>query len=319
MTKVTHHIWPPPPQFESGGRTATPRPSEGVVMWNVNTVCDYRCTYCTERFLADRTRQARNVDRFLAGFSRLPGRWEVKLSGGEPFLHVGLLDIAAGLRELGHRVSVVTNFSSPTERIGKFLVAAGAALRVFSASFHYEYVATKAERETFAQKCQFVLDRLPAQASFSVTCVATREILPVLCDVKRWFERRGIRFKIHPEKQNLDVIAYSHEETELLLRLGAREGLAETGFRFENFPCWAGALSFTLDHRGEAWRCHPARRRRLQYLGNFLDDAFHLADGPSPCLYAHCDFTVPAERELAPRTECLKDEKNGAVMLRRHK
>jgi MoaA/NifB/PqqE/SkfB family radical SAM enzyme len=130
--------WPPEPVFRSGGYAATPRPAEGVVTWNVNTTCNYRCSYCTQRFLDDRGRWLRDTPAFLAGFARLPGRWEVKISGGEPFRHPSLVEIAAGLADLGLAISVVTNFSASREEIGAFLDAAGPRARGFSARLHLE-------------------------------------------------------------------------------------------------------------------------------------------------------------------------------------
>lgn len=293
--------WPPRPAFRSGGYAATPRPAEGVVTWNINTTCNYRCSYCTQRFIDDRKRWLRDGPAFLRAFAELGGRWEVKISGGEPFLHPRLDELAAGLREIGHAVSVVTNFSADEERLGAFLDSAGPALRVFSASLHLEYVSTLAALEAFMLKAEAVRARLPADASFNVTCVATRANLTRLEDLAGLFARRGLRLKVQPEKQDREVIEYTEGEKESLLRLGGHNGLGELSPSFRGRPCWAGARSFTLDDRGNAWRCYPARRFRAQFLGNFLDGSFRLARGPSPCLYAYCNCTVPIERRMMPR------------------
>src|SRR6185503_3615226 len=78
---------------EPGDDRVTPRyPLEGVVSWNMNTTCNYRCSYCTQRFLDDRAQWARDLPRFLAAFAALPGDWEIKLSGGEPFCHPDFFD-----------------------------------------------------------------------------------------------------------------------------------------------------------------------------------------------------------------------------------
>ena len=295
--------WPPEPVLRSGGHAATPRPDEGVVTWNVNTTCNYRCSYCTQRFLDDRGRWLRDTPAFLAGFGRLPGRWEAKLSGGEPFQHPSLDEIASGLAALGHRVSVVTNFSAPRERLASFLDAAGASLSVFSASLHLEYVATDEALDAFAAKAEWLRDRLPAEASLNVTSVATRERLDRLPALAATFAGRGLRFKVQPEKQDREVIAYTAGELARLVALGGHNGTGTVAHDFRGRPCWAGSRSFTLDDRGDAWRCYPARRHRLQYLGNFLDGTFRLARGPSPCLYSYCNCTVPIERRMMPRDE----------------
>jgi MoaA/NifB/PqqE/SkfB family radical SAM enzyme len=300
--------WPPRPIFRSHGYVATPRPVEGVVTWNINTTCNYRCSYCTQRFLDDRQRWLRDGAAFLRGFAGLDGRWEVKISGGEPFLHPNLLEIVRGLRTLGHAVSVVTNFSASREKLQAFLEATGEALRVFSASLHLEYVGEPAEIEAFQKKALWVQEQLHAGASLNVTCVATRANLPRLEAVARSFAQCGIRFKVQPEKQDREVIQYAEAERRLILRLGGHNGIGEVAPSFKGRPCWAGARSFTLDDKGHAWRCYPARRFRAQSLGNFLDGSFKLARGPSPCLYEYCNCTVPIERGMMPRDRQSEEE-----------
>src|SRR5262249_14373266 len=126
----------------AGATTMTPpRPDEGAISWNINTACNYRCSYCTQRFKDDRGRWSRDTPRFLAAFARLPGRWEVKISGGEPFVHPSLVSIVEGLAALGHRVSVVTNFSAGRDKLEAFAGAAAGRVGVFSCSLHLEYVS----------------------------------------------------------------------------------------------------------------------------------------------------------------------------------
>ncbi|MGB7922977.1 MAG: radical SAM protein [Pyrinomonadaceae bacterium] len=293
--------WPPRPVFRSAGFAATPRPAEGVVTWNIITTCNYRCSYCTQRFLDDRRRWLRDGPAFLRGFAKLDGPWEVKISGGEPFLHPNLTEIVEGLRSLDHAVSVVTNFSASREKLRAFLDAAGPALRVFSASLHLEYACAPAEMEAFIEKAVWTQAQLPEGASLNVTSVATRANLPRLEAVATRFAERGLRFKVQPEKQEREVIAYTEDEKRLILRLGGGNGPGDIAPSFKARPCWAGARSFTLDDKGNAWRCYPARRFRAQFLGNFLDASFRLARGPSPCLYAYCNCAVPIERGMMPR------------------
>ncbi len=304
--------WPPRPVYRSGGHKATPYPEEGVITWNINTTCNYRCSYCTQRFLDDRSRWLKDGPAFIKSFQKLPGRWEIKISGGEPFQHPNLLEIVQSLCDAGHAISIVTNFSAKREKIADFLVAAGKELRIFSASLHLEYVDTDEELKDFTERGVWLQVQLPTGGSFNVTCVATRANLPRLESLAAHFRDQGIRFKVQPEKQDRDLISYTEQERDLITRLGGHNGLGELSHCFQGRPCWSGARSFTLDDRGHAWRCYPARRYRRQYLGNFLDSSFMLARGPSPCLYAYCNCTVPIERGMMPREvenqEGLRDE-----------
>lgn len=273
---------------------ATPYPLEGVVSWNMNTTCNYRCSYCTQRFVDDRRQRAKDVDAFVAALVGLPGDWEVKLSGGEPFRHPRFLEAVEALAAGGVRVSVVSNFSDSRERLERFAALTARAPGVFSASMHLEYE----EVDAFLDKAAW-FDAVYAGA-FNVTCVATRENLPRLADLAERFAVRGVRFKVQPEKQDRDVIAYTDGEKSQLVSLGGHNATGRVAPSFRGLPCWAGARSFILDHEGHAWRCYPARRYRTEYLGNVLDGSFRLHEGAGPCVYAYCNCTVPQERGMMP-------------------
>ncbi len=282
-------------------------PNQGVVSWNMNTSCNYRCSYCTQRFVDDRTRWAADVSRFVQAFSALPGPWEVKLSGGEPFVHPHFMDLVAGLAQRGLRISVVTNFFASRPKLAAFLDAAGDRLGVVSASLHLEYVGDEDETDKpdtlvdFIDRCRLVQGRLPAGASLCVTCVATRANLPRLAALRARFADHGITFKVQPEKQDRDVIAYSPQERELLLALGGHNLTGEIAPDFHGSLCWAGARYFIADHRGDCYRCYPARRQRQEFLGNLLDGTLRLGDRPAPCPYPYCNCTVPIERGMMER------------------
>jgi MoaA/NifB/PqqE/SkfB family radical SAM enzyme len=285
------------------------RPDEGAVSWNINTACNYRCSYCTQRFLDDRGRWSRDTPRFLAAFARLGGRWEVKISGGEPFVHPTLVDIVAGLAGQGHRISIVTNFSATPARLEAFLDAAAGRVGVFSASLHLEFVgdvdAFIARAAWLAAELERRRDPSVPAPHLNVTTVATRAAVPRLPALAERFAGAGVAFKVQPEKQAGAAIGYDGDEVGVLLALGGHNGTGRITNSFTGAPCWAGARYFILDDLGRAYRCYPARRHKLERLGDFLDPSFRLRDEPRPCLYAHCDCTVPIARGMmmasAPR------------------
>ena len=287
--------------------TPTPRPDEGVVSWNINTACNYRCSYCTQRFKEDRGRWARDTPRFLEAFARLPGRWEIKLSGGEPFVHPTLSEITAGLAALGHRISVVTNFSASDEKLHAFVRAAAGRVGIFSCSLHLEYVDDLepwiARARSMAQALAAAADPSLPAPHLCVTSVATREVLPRLAELAVRFAAAGVSFKIQPEKQDRDVIAYTVDEEEQLLALGGHNLTGRIVHRYQGLPCWAGARYFILDDEGTAFRCYPARRYKIERMGDFLSPEFRLADAPALCQYATCNCTVPIARGMMPQPE----------------
>ncbi len=274
----------------------TPRyPLEGVASWNMNTTCNYRCTYCTQRFVDDRGQWAKDLPRFIAAFAALSGDWEIKLSGGEPFRHPDFIETVEALTGVQRRVSVVTNFASPLDELLAFSAATRARPGLISASLHLEY----AEPDAFLAKA------LAVQAAHArsggrlvVTCVATRANLPRLEAIRDQFAAAGVTFRIQPEKQDRDVIEYADAERDQLVRLGGHNGTGNIAPSFAGQPCWAGARYFIVDHQGDAYRCYPARRHRRESLGNLLDGTFRLRRESEPCRYSYCNCTVPQQRGM---------------------
>lgn len=276
-----------------------PAPDEGVVSWNMNTTCNHRCSYCTQRFLDDRHRWARDVPAFLDAFGALSPAsgvpWEVKLSGGEPLLHPGFVDVVAGLAARGLFVSVVTNFSLG-HLVDPFLDAAGDRLRVLSCSLHLEF----ADVDDFRARAAAVVKRLRAPSSLVVTCVATQANLPQLEALASSFHDVGVRFKVQPEKQDREIVSYDDDGKALLYRLGGHNGTGHIAHDYGGQPCWAGARYFIVDDAGAAYRCYPARRYRVEDLGNVVDGTFRLRDAAAPCRYRSCNCTVPIARGMMP-------------------
>lgn len=269
-----------------------PYPLEGVVSWNMNTLCNYRCSYCTQRFIDNRKQWARDLPAFVDAFSDLPGDWEVKLSGGEPFRHPRFLEGVRGLVQGGLRVSVVTNLASSRDELGAYLEATSAKPGVLSASMHLEYV----EPAAFRDKVAWVAARHGGKVV--TTVVATRQNLPRLAALQAAWADAGLRLLVQPEKQDRDVIGYTPAERDQLLALGGHNGLGQVDPNFEGRPCWAGARYFIVDHKGDAYRCYPARRYRKQFLGNLVQGTLDLGFDATPCHYSYCNCTVPQGRGM---------------------
>jgi MoaA/NifB/PqqE/SkfB family radical SAM enzyme len=278
-----------------------PSPNEGVVSWNMNTLCNYRCSYCTQRFLDDRKRWAKDIPAFIEAFGQLPVQtgvpWEIKLSGGEPFLHPDFVDVVRALVSRGLYISVVTNFSQH-HLIEPFLEAAGHHLRILSCSLHVEF----ADIDAFIARAKEVQRRIVSAPSSSlvVTCVATRANLAHLESWSARFDAAGLRLKVQPEKQNRDIVDYDTLAKDTLYRLGGHNGTGHIAHDFGGQPCWAGARYFIVDDRGDAFRCYPARRYRSESLGNVVSGTLRLHEAVQPCLYRSCHCTVPIARRMMP-------------------
>ena len=277
------------------------RKISGIVSWNMNDTCNYRCSYCTQRHMPDRSGKLEQIDRVLSAWQTLPGCWEFKLSGGEPFQQPGLDQIASGLIALGHCISVQTNLSATPARLTEFLEATRGALNVFSASLHLEY----ATPESFLEKYDVVREYEPLGVTFHVTTVAKPDRLVQLRDeIEPFFRRHGIPLKVQPEKVHGYVRDYAPAEQQILLELGGHNQTGEIANNFQGRLCYAGANYLVVKSTGEVYRCYPASRVGGRYarLGS-LEDGFTLLDGPRICPYTYCNCTVPIQRGMIQRLQ----------------
>ena len=281
------------------------RDIHGVVSWNINDTCNYRCSYCTQRFMPERTYRLEEIEAWLRAFARLPGAWEIKLSGGEPFQQPGLDEIVAGLVAQGHIISVQTNFSASEPKLLRFLRACEGAMSVFAASLHLEYDTV----DGFLERYGIVAPFLTGGARFCVTSVATPERLVTLRDdVAPRFAAHGIEFKVQPEKLHGKVRHYTDQERAILLTMGGHNRTGEIAPSFLGRLCYAGANYLVIKSSGEAYRCYPASRigGRNAHLGSFLE-GIELLNGPRLCPYTHCNCTVPIHRGMIQGTPTARE------------
>lgn len=267
--------------------------------WQTNGVCNYDCTYCIQ---SRKYRQGHpsddEIDRFLAFFETLPGVWEIKMSGGEPFAFRGFLGrVVPGLARLRHRVSVLTNLSAPLPALRRFVDLVGDRLEIVSASLHLEYVDT----EEFVAKAVALRSWLRPEASLVVNNVLVPGTLASLADVRRRVEAAGLRYFPQVMKTKHGVAHYAESEAGMLVQLTGRRPTsreANVAPSYRGRVCWSGVEYFVLDQRGDAWSCRTAKRHKEGFLGNVLDGSLCLQTAPAPCVYDICPCTVPANRGM---------------------
>lgn len=273
------------------------RELSGVVSWNINDTCNYRCSYCTQRLMPNRSYRLREIEAYLRAFTTLPGAWEIKLSGGEPFTQPGLEQIAAELVARGHVVSIQTNFSATPERLSAFLEATRGALHLFSASLHLEYDT----KERFLARYQRVKPYEIYGLRFHVTSVATpARVQELYHETRPFFAQHGVVFKVQPEKIDGRLsTAYTAEELSLLGEMGGHNLSGAIAANHQGRLCYAGTRYLVIKSNGQAYRCYPASRQggRYAHLGSF-PDGITLDDRARPCPYTYCNCTVPIQRGM---------------------
>jgi len=284
-------VGPDPPPHTLLGRQL-----RGVLSWNITDLCNYRCAYCTQRTMAERTRSLGPLPSVLAALDRLPGRWEIKLSGGEPFEQPGLVELCQDLVARGHVISIQTNFSAPPELVTAFLDATRGSLHTFSASLHLDHATPQQFLERRGLLAPYEADGL----RFHVTSVATEARLRELRDhVAPLLARHGVVFKVQPQKVDGYVRPYDEEQRRMLHELGGHNLTGVISHDFQGRLCHAGSRYLVIKSSGQAYRCYPASRLGGRYarLGS-LAQGLQLLDGPRICPYPCCNCTVPIDRGM---------------------
>lgn len=280
--------------------TAPPR--SPTIEWQVAGACNYDCSYCIQSKQYRRGRPQRDqLARAIDAFAALPGRWEIKCSGGEAFAHPLFMSFVVPelMARTPHAISVLTNFSASRAELMQFAQLTRGRLAVFSASLHLEFTTA----EDFADKAEWFVLQLDPSVGFVVNQVVVpgREREVERC--REIIEARGLRW--FPQLYKHDGGVHDYENPELLVPLGigrpdrpttARD--ANTAPSYRGLTCWAGVDYFVVDKDGFAWACRTAKRFGEGALGNVFDGTLARLSAPSPCSYDICPCTVPANRGM---------------------
>lgn len=271
-----------------------------TIEWQVCGVCNYDCSYCIQK---KKHRVGHpgpdEVERFLAFFEALPGRWEIKMTGGEPFAFKGYLErIIPGLIErTPHIVSTLTNLSAPEAILRRFAELTRGRLGIVSASLHLEFT----QPEEFARKAWQLRQWMDPEARLVVNSVLVPGRLDAVARAREIVEQAGLKFFPQWMKAGRGKVEYAPEETtavEALLGFEPDPRTANLSPSYRGRRCWAGTEYFVVLQNGEAWSCRTARRHQEGYLGNVLAETVQLKTGPLPCSYDICPCTTPANRGM---------------------
>lgn len=291
---------PEPPL--SGFAPTPPWPHVPTVEWQVCGQCNYDCSYCIQ---ARKHRvgypTADELGRALAFLRTLPGTWEIKMTGGEPFASpLFLSTIVPALAEMPHRISLLTNLSAPVRHLEAFAARTYGRVEIVSASLHLEFTTVA----TFVARLRALRSALAPEARVVVNSVLVPDRLAEVAEAKRHVEAEGFRFFPQLMKVKHGVYAYSaaemHEVSAIVgdLDTAARLRSANLAPSYEGRTCYTGARYFVLLQNGEGWSCRSARRHGQGYLGSVADGSLRLREGPVRCAYFLCPCAVPANRGM---------------------
>lgn len=283
------------------GPPAPPWPHQPIVEWQVLGHCNYDCSYCIQsKKHRQGTPSAASLSSSLAFLRSLPGAWEVKTTGGEPFAFKGFLDeVVPALMDSPHAMSTLTNLSAPISQLVRFASLTRGRLRVVSASLHLEHTTPDA----FLERLCALRDAVDENVRIVVNCVLVPDQLDAVRAAQQRVVARGFRFFPQLMKVKGGVFAYTSAQMELVraivgdLDVAAQTRSANLAPAYTGRRCFTGARYLVLTKDGDAWSCRTAKRHGEGWLGNAAT-GIQLRGGPVRCHYTICPCATPANRGM---------------------
>ena len=271
-----------------------------TIEWQVCGVCNYDCSYCIQsKVYRTGHPSPEQVEQFLTFFAGLKTRFEIKMTGGEPFAFRGFMErIIPGLIEqTPHTISVLTNLSAPLAIIERFAAQTQGRLGVVSASLHLEFTSP----EDFVKKANVLREKMDPRAHLTINSVLVPGRLAQVLAAKQVLEQAGLTMFPQIMKADGGIASYSAEDQAIIQDLVGdcptpdRANMAPS---YKGKRCYAGVDYFVLLQNGDGFSCRTARRHKQGLLGNVFAGTLRRWDSASPCPYDICPCTVPANRGM---------------------
>ncbi|MBI9080318.1 MAG: radical SAM protein [Pseudodesulfovibrio sp.] len=256
------------------------KPTHNII-WNMTRKCNFRCEYCYfphDNSPVTETLSVEKITDFLNGTGHT---WNVGMTGGEPFIYPGFVDICETLTK-NHIIGVDTNLSMPS-KVREF------ADRIDPDRVNDMYVALHIqERERIKGVPAFIESaRLLIDKGFNV--IVNYVVHPDLEDRFKkdceFFASQGIPITPRPFKGEFNGRRYPEaygDRARTIFGKHPEQG-KKVAFNFFGIPCSAGMTLLRMEPDGTIFRC-PGDKT---VLGNVLDTVNTYAE-PRPCTKKRC-------------------------------
>lgn len=277
--------------------------------WALLNTCNFRCEYCfiDPALLGAKVAAHGTPAQWVDGFQATGRTWLLHITGGEPTIHPGFVDLCQQLSRK-HYLSINSNLSHPcmdafAERIDPERV------HYINAAVHFDERNAKASLDVFMERVR----RLQARSfNVLVSMVMTPRMVSLFPEIATGFESRGLFLipKVMREmyQGNRYPAAYSSEEKALiseylakaqeqyapvLARMGepptidmGADGRFLDGIRdYRGHRCGSGYNFVRIDPDGTVVRCGSTQR-----LGNILLKNVKLLPSPMQCDTSYCPY-----------------------------
>lgn len=250
-------------------------------MWNMTRKCNYRCDYCYyphDNTPVDFTLPVARIKAFLDSTGR---EWVIGMTGGEPFLYPGFVEICKTLTQ-SHIIAVDSNLSV-SSKVREFAHSVDPSrVQDIYASLHIE------ERERTGGVDAFIRNVLLLRDNgfvVKVNYVLHPRIVDRYKQDAELFRSHGIELAPRPFKGKYQGAAYpnAYNDKAKAIFSGTPDAGKKMIFNFKGVPCHGGHTFVRLEPDGTVMRCAGDK----SIIGNILGEV-NLADGPEPCRVNRC-------------------------------
>jgi MoaA/NifB/PqqE/SkfB family radical SAM enzyme len=216
-------------------------PVKSLVVW-LTFRCNYGCVYCSARKLAHSIEAAHkeeaSAEKWNAALNNLPAA-TIDLTGGEPFLHVGIYDIINQLDDK-HQLGVTTNLSLvDLDRLPEKKKIS------WTLSFH---PSQSVNLEDFTEKALLLKQKYAAVTINYVACATQIERVAAYSE---HFTRQNLRFHVDPDM----FYYYNAEEKKLLSNYVQKDRIIDENSA-RPYPCRAGINHVHVMPDGTVFKCY---------------------------------------------------------------
>jgi len=272
---------------------ARPTPPYRVfATWNIHYACNYRCSYCHAPKPEHKGARkgvyispAAWLDIWKGLYDRY-GTWEILVSGGEPFVYPGFLDLVIELSKM-HFVGACTNLEWDVSRFVKFVKPERVRIET---SFHPEF----SDLNVFVEKLKILKEN---GFNPTVNFVPWPPLLDKMKSIKDAVESASCLLTLQPfigrYESRLYPQGYTDKEKEYFNIFKDECNLKTLNFKTTKESdatkgklCRMGQNYVFIHPDGDASRCC---RDHSFSLGNIIKGSFSLLEEPKECQAENCN------------------------------
>jgi len=257
-------------------------------VWFVTMACNFKCKYCWEVQAQERgefkPEPFQPAEKWIAAWKRLAPEI-LDITGGEPFLQPGLVDIISELGSSGTRLAMTSNLSHPLMEFVRNV--SPNHLFSITASYHPSQNGDRAN----PMNVDVFLGRLLFLREFGFNVTVNIVTWPEqIWLIPKWIElfHDVHKFRVHVDPYS-SIAYYPWEYTgaeRTAIAKWVTEGRKPSEYR-GRVLCSGGQNHLSVQPDGSAWRCILERQQMLNPIGNIFDESFSLLGERLPCDQSH--------------------------------